>query len=95
MPDEAKLSAPGWALASAIRSLTFFTGSAGTVFNHELLSDALGEFLRDYARHEVGCPARSERHDHPDRPGRVAARYDRRLRVRSRGGECCSRQNKS
>ncbi len=29
MPDEAKLSAPGRALASAIRSLTFFTGSAG------------------------------------------------------------------
>jgi hypothetical protein len=37
----------------------------------QLLAEAGGDPLTDRPRHDVGRPARGERHDQPQRPGRV------------------------
>ena len=43
--------------------------AAGAVLDHDRLAPALGQLLAEQACHEVGRPARRERHDELHRPG--------------------------
>src|SRR5262249_11520855 len=42
-------------------------GSAAAIVDHDLLAQAIGDFRRDDARHEIGSAAGAERHNYADR----------------------------
>ena len=48
--------------------------SAGAVLDEERLAHRLGETLCQHPRGDVGRPARRDRHQHLDRPGRILLR---------------------
>ena len=66
---------------------------AGNVLGHDLLAEALRQFLRDDARDHVGRAAGRERHDQADGlcrialGRRVAGRAEHRQNERGRRGE--------
>jgi hypothetical protein len=57
---------------------------ARSVVDDDGLAQRIRHFLRDDARHDVGAAARRERHDHPDRLGRILASLRRDVGGRER-----------
>ena len=62
-------------------------GPAGAVFDHDALADLVLQHGRGETRRHVRQPAGRKRHDHGDRPGRIALRLrlcaDRRGQIRT------------